>query len=166
LAHYYVFGKHEPGRTNIWEEFERNRNNYGFARDIVRAEDAPLAVKLLQEGFGSLRGAVGTPQQIADLLTRYEKAGVDAVIFVGQAGRNRHEHICESIELFAREVMPRFAENEAAREKAKGERLAEACDHLDGRAVPAAGSRRCSGPHQRAQQPVRPHRTRPRRPAA
>jgi hypothetical protein len=27
---------------------------------------------------------------------RYEAAGVDQVIFVSQAGRNRHEHICES----------------------------------------------------------------------
>ncbi len=128
LAHYYVFGKHEPGRTNVWQEFGQNRNTYGFARDIVRAEDAPLGVKLLQEGIGSLRGAVGTPEQISDLLARYEKAGVDAVIFVSQAGRNRHEHICEAIELFAREVMPRFSANEEAREKAKRERLSEACD--------------------------------------
>jgi alkanesulfonate monooxygenase SsuD/methylene tetrahydromethanopterin reductase-like flavin-dependent oxidoreductase (luciferase family)/putative sterol carrier protein len=128
LAHYYVFGKHEPGRTNIWEEFQQNRQTYGFARDIIRAEDAPLGVRLLQEGIGSLRGAVGSPPQITDLLARYEKAGVDAVIFVGQAGHNRHEHICESIQLFAREVMPRFAENEEAREKAKRERLAEACE--------------------------------------
>ena len=29
------------------------------------------------------------------------RAGVDQVIFVLQAGKNRHEHICESIELFA-----------------------------------------------------------------
>src|SRR6202167_3002782 len=45
LAHYYVFGKHEPGRTNIWEEFEHNRNTYRFARDIVRAEGVRLVVK-------------------------------------------------------------------------------------------------------------------------
>ena len=33
LAHYYVFGRHQPGRTNLWEEFNRNRNQYGFARE-------------------------------------------------------------------------------------------------------------------------------------
>ena len=137
LAHYYVFGKHEPGRTNVWEEFGQNRNTYGFARDIIRAGDSPLGVRLLQEGIGSLRGAVGTPQQISDLVGRYERAGVDAVIFVGQAGRNRHEHICESIELFAREVMPRFAENEETREKAKRERLAEVCEKALKRRSPA-----------------------------
>src|SRR5436190_11834292 len=42
LAHYYVFGRHQPGRTNLWQEFQQNRNKYGFAREIVRTEDAPL----------------------------------------------------------------------------------------------------------------------------
>ncbi|HVN06374.1 MAG TPA: LLM class flavin-dependent oxidoreductase [Bryobacteraceae bacterium] len=137
LAHYYVFGKHEPAHTNIWEEFLQNRNTYGFARDIVRAGDAPLGVRLLQEGIGSLRGAVGTPRQVGDLLARYEQAGVDAVIFVAQAGRNRHEHICESIELFAREVMPCFAEKEETRGKAKMDRLAAACEQALRRRAPA-----------------------------
>jgi alkanesulfonate monooxygenase SsuD/methylene tetrahydromethanopterin reductase-like flavin-dependent oxidoreductase (luciferase family) len=137
LAHYYVFGRHQPGSTNLWEEFQRNRNQYGFAREIVRPEDAPLGVKLLQHGMGSLRGAVGTPAQIADLVERYERAGVDAVIFVSQAGHNRHEHICESIETFAREVMPRFAEQADAREAAKRARLAEACERALRRRLPA-----------------------------
>ena len=33
---------------------------------------------------------------------------MDQVIFVLQAGPNRHEHICESLELFAQRVMPEF----------------------------------------------------------
>ena len=137
LAHYYVFGRHEPGRTSVWEEFQERRNEYGFAREIVRAEDAPLGVKLLQQGMGSLRGAIGTPAQIAELCARYERAGVDAVIFVSQAGRNRHEHICESFEHFAREVMPGFAARAEAREAEKGARLAEACRRAVARRAPA-----------------------------
>ena len=39
-------------------------------------------------------------------MRRYEAAGVDQVIFVLQAGPNKHEHICESLELFAEQVMP------------------------------------------------------------
>ena len=39
-------------------------------------------MNLLQEGLGSLRGAIGTPEQVRDLLLRYEAAGVDQVIFV------------------------------------------------------------------------------------
>ena len=91
LAHYYVFGEHHPGRTSIWEEFERNRGERGFAREIVTPEQAPLGVKIMQEGLGSLRGAIGTPDQVRDLCRRYEEAGVDQVIFVSQAGKNRHD---------------------------------------------------------------------------
>ena len=41
-----------------------------------------------------------------------------------QGGRNRHEHICESLELFAAEVMPHFKAKEAEREAAKAAELA------------------------------------------
>src|SRR5947208_13737632 len=105
-----------------------NRDRRGFARSIVTPEQAPLGVKLFQEGLGSLRGAIGTPEQVADLVERYERAGVDQVIFVLQAGRNRHEHICESIELFAERVMPRFAERADEADAAKRLRLAAACE--------------------------------------
>src|SRR5881398_1456192 len=30
LAHYYVFGNHRPGATDVWDEFQRNRSNFGF----------------------------------------------------------------------------------------------------------------------------------------
>src|SRR3954451_11926988 len=137
LAHYYVFGEHKPGETNIWDEFEARRDERGFARSIVTPDDAPLGVKLLQQGLGSLRGAVGTPEQVADLCARYEAAGVDQVIFVLQAGQNRHEHICESIELFGERVLPRFAGEADAREREKRERLADACAAALARREPA-----------------------------
>jgi alkanesulfonate monooxygenase SsuD/methylene tetrahydromethanopterin reductase-like flavin-dependent oxidoreductase (luciferase family) len=137
LAYYYAFGEHRPGRSNIWREFTERRGEVGFAREIVTADDAPLGVRLLQEGLGSLRGAIGTPAQIADLIERYQAAGVDQVIFVSQAGTNRHEHICESLELFAEEVMPRFAERAEAREREKAERLAAAVERALARRAPA-----------------------------
>ena len=123
LAHFYGMD-HEAGVTDVWKEFERRRDETGFARRIVAPEQAPLGVKLLQQGLGSLRGAIGDPKQVADLVNRYDAAGVDQVIFVLQAGRNRHEDICESLELFAREVMPPFVENRKEAEAAKADRLA------------------------------------------
>jgi hypothetical protein len=90
----------------------------------VTADDGPLGVKLLQRGLGSLRGAIGTPDQIRDLLSRYEAAGVDQVIFVSQAGHNKHEHIVESLELFAKTVLPHFSDRAEEVEAAKAERLA------------------------------------------
>jgi hypothetical protein len=46
------------------------------------------------------------------------------VIFLQQAGRNKHQHICESLELFAAEVMPGFKAETAEREAKKAAELA------------------------------------------
>ncbi len=137
LGHYYTFGSHRPGRTNIWEEFERNREAYGFARPIAAQTGQVLGAQLFEQGIGSLRGAIGTPDQLRALLRAYAEVGVDQVIFVSQAGNNRHEDICESLELFASEVMPEFHEGEEAREKAKLERLAPAIEAALARREPA-----------------------------
>ena len=137
LAHYYVFGDHRPGVTNVWEEFQAKRADYGFAREIINPDEGQLGVKILQQGLGSLRGAVGTPEQVVDLVQRYVDAGVDQVIFVQQAGPNRHEHICESLELFGKKVLPHFTDGREERETAKRERLAEACERALARREPA-----------------------------
>ncbi|TMD10471.1 MAG: LLM class flavin-dependent oxidoreductase [Chloroflexi bacterium] len=136
LAHYYVFGDHRPARTSVWDEFGSNRRRRGFTREIVNAEDAPLGMKLLERGMGSLRGAIGTPAQVRGLLERYQAAGVNQVILVSQSGRNRHEHICESLELFGREVLPGFAEEADAEDARRRERLAEHCERALARRPP------------------------------
>jgi len=137
LAHYYVFGDHRPGVTNVWDEFQAKRAEYGFAREIINADEGPLGVKILQQGLGSLRGAIGTPEQVVDLVRRYQAAGVDQVIFVQQAGPNRHEHICESLELFGAQVLPHFTDGREEREAAKRERLAPAIERALARRSPA-----------------------------
>ena len=70
------------------------------------------------------RGGIGTPAQLREHLRRYEKAGIEQVIFVQQAGATQHAHICELIETFAAEVMPEFAEREAACAERKRRELA------------------------------------------
>jgi alkanesulfonate monooxygenase SsuD/methylene tetrahydromethanopterin reductase-like flavin-dependent oxidoreductase (luciferase family) len=124
LAHYYVFGRHQPGRTDVWSEYQRRRADQGYDPAAVQAAAANqerLGAKVVQGGIAGLRGCVGTPAQIREYLLRYEEAGVDQLIFVSQAGKNRHEDIMESIELFGREVLPEFKERDekASREKAK-----------------------------------------------
>ena len=141
LAHYYVFGDHRPGRTNIWEEFQAKRATSAASRAASSTPDeAPLGVKIIQQGLGSLRGAIGTPEQIADLVERYEAAGVDQVIFVSQAGKNRHEHICESLELFGAQVMPEL------RRAARGARRGQARAPGDGARARARAARRRRAP--------------------
>ena len=103
LGHHYIFGEHKPGRTDIWANFEKVRDTLPEA--------------------GEQRG-IGTPDQLRAHLRSFADAGVDQVTFIQQGGRNRHDHICESLELFGAEVMPEFKAEEEERERSKMEALA------------------------------------------
>src|SRR5205814_7165631 len=67
---------------------------------------------------------IGTPDDMKAHLKGFQEAGVDQVIFMQQAGRNTHDHICQSLELFASDVMPEFKAEVAARETRKAAELA------------------------------------------
>src|SRR5712691_1454279 len=105
LAHHYVFGKHTPGRTNIWNAFLKVREQLGT------------------EVLGGGVGCIGTPDDLRGTLRTFQDAGVDQTIFIQQGGKNSHDHICEALELFAAEVMPEFTEHEAERERKKRDEL-------------------------------------------
>jgi hypothetical protein len=60
---------------------------------------------------------------VREYLRRYEDAGIDQVIFCSQAGKTQHEHIMETLELFGREILPEFAERDAAAQKEKAARV-------------------------------------------
>ncbi|MBI2765028.1 MAG: LLM class flavin-dependent oxidoreductase [Chloroflexi bacterium] len=106
LGHHYAFGEHQPGRTNIW-------NKYVAVRD-----------RLGTEMMGGGAGGIGTPEEQRAHLREFAEAGVDQTVFIQQGGKNRHEDICESLELFASEVMPEFKEHEQERLRKKDEELA------------------------------------------
>jgi hypothetical protein len=57
-------------------------------------------------------------------LRHFEESGVDQTVFIQQGGRNRHQHICEALELFANDVMPEFRAREIEREARKQDELA------------------------------------------
>ena len=93
-------------------------------RSASRARSSPPTTGRSASGscrraWEACAGRSGPRTRSRDLVERYEASGVDQVIFVSQAGANRHEHICESLELFAAEVLPRFAERAAEREREK-----------------------------------------------
>jgi acyl-CoA synthetase (AMP-forming)/AMP-acid ligase II/alkanesulfonate monooxygenase SsuD/methylene tetrahydromethanopterin reductase-like flavin-dependent oxidoreductase (luciferase family) len=113
LAHYYRFGAHVPGRTNLWEEFQR-------------AEREPMA------GVE----AVGDPDEVRLHFRELEDAGVDQVILLQQGGKAEHEHICESLELLGAEVFPEFRARHAERIARKTEMLTRATERALARVVP------------------------------
>jgi alkanesulfonate monooxygenase SsuD/methylene tetrahydromethanopterin reductase-like flavin-dependent oxidoreductase (luciferase family) len=124
LAHYYIFGEHVPAGTVVWDEFQAKRDQMGYSAEIaVALEREVLGAKIAAGEIEGLRGAIGTPDQIREFLRRYEQAGIDQVIFVMQSGRNRHEDVMSSLELFGREVLPEFAERADEVDRKKDERL-------------------------------------------
>jgi alkanesulfonate monooxygenase SsuD/methylene tetrahydromethanopterin reductase-like flavin-dependent oxidoreductase (luciferase family) len=80
-----------PGTVNLWAEYEkwRQANPEGHARALSG-------------------GLIGSPETIRTRLRKFSTSHVDQIILLNQAGNNTHEHICESLELFAKEVMPEF----------------------------------------------------------
>ena len=120
-----------PRVTSVWDEFQQRRAEHGYDPEavIAAAENQDrLGAKVVESGIGGLRGAVGTPDQIREYLQRYEECGVDQVIFCFQAGKNRHEHIMEALELFGREVLPEFKERDEKLTRDKEQRLAPVVD--------------------------------------
>ncbi|WP_024521076.1 LLM class flavin-dependent oxidoreductase [Bradyrhizobium sp. Tv2a-2] len=103
IAHYAVYGEHRPGRTNLWRRFETIKDD-------------------IKEMPGS--GSIGSPRSVREHLMEYADIGIDQMIFIQQCGLNKHEHICEAIELFAKEVMPALKEGEHERIRRKDEELA------------------------------------------
>jgi alkanesulfonate monooxygenase SsuD/methylene tetrahydromethanopterin reductase-like flavin-dependent oxidoreductase (luciferase family) len=126
LGHYYGFGDHKPGVTNVWEEFRQRRAERGYSPEVeIALRQKQLQARIQSDAgeAGGLRGAVGTPDQLREYLRRFESAGVDQVIFVMQCGTNRHEHIMEAIELFGREILPEFKERDEKLRREKAARL-------------------------------------------
>jgi alkanesulfonate monooxygenase SsuD/methylene tetrahydromethanopterin reductase-like flavin-dependent oxidoreductase (luciferase family) len=105
-----------PGAVNLWDEYEKWK----------RAN--PEALQRALAG-----GLIGSPETLRRKLRRFETSHIDSVILLNQAGKNTHEHICESLELFAREVMPEFHARIAEQDEWKkkvlaGETLLEEID--------------------------------------
>jgi alkanesulfonate monooxygenase SsuD/methylene tetrahydromethanopterin reductase-like flavin-dependent oxidoreductase (luciferase family) len=130
LGHYYGYGDHRPGDTDVWAEFVARRAERGYSPEAASGRGAALQAKPSGEQGSGLRGAIGTPEQVREFVRRYEEAGVDQLIFVLQAGNNRHEDICASLELFGAEVLPEFAEREAAEAPGRERRRAEVAERV------------------------------------
>lgn len=113
LGSLYGFGEHKPGRTNLWQEFQ-----------AVRGPQLQMEDTDFRQALTGGRGGIGTPDDLRAHLKKFEACGVDQVTFIQQAGLNQHAHICESLELFASEVMPEFKERGAEREQRKQRELA------------------------------------------
>jgi alkanesulfonate monooxygenase SsuD/methylene tetrahydromethanopterin reductase-like flavin-dependent oxidoreductase (luciferase family) len=96
-----------PGTVNMWDEYQK-----------WKAANPDAAAQALRGGL------VGSPETLRRKLRKFQTSHVDQIILLNQAGRNSHEHICESLELFAKEVMPEFHADEPAHQAWKAKVMA------------------------------------------
>src|SRR6202040_2986412 len=80
-----------PGTVNMWDEYNK------WKRENPEAQEAALR-----------GGLIGSPETIAKKLRRFRSSHIDQVILLNPAGKYGLEHICDSLDLFAHEVMPEF----------------------------------------------------------
>jgi len=93
LGLYSREGPFEPGTVNFWDRYQEWKQT-------------PAG----QKRSGS--ELIGSPDTIREKLLELETGNVDQVILLNQAGKNTHEDICSSLELFGKEVMPEFQARE------------------------------------------------------
>ena len=109
LGVYSRYGVIEPGTISLWDEYQEWRSQPANAAKVAG-------------------GLVGSPATIREKLRKFESTHIDQVILLNQAGKNTHEHICESLELFATEVMPEFQDREPEHQAWKAKVLARDID--------------------------------------
>lgn len=110
IGQYYVEGAVRPGRQRSWDDFLRVRDS------------------LPELGADNPTSAIGSVEEVRRHVRGLAAAGVDQILLLHQGGRMPHDWNCESLELFAREIMPEFQALELERESAKAERLAPALE--------------------------------------
>ena len=98
LNHYYRGGAHKPGRVNLWERFKVE------VEELKKTEGD----EFVQRQIATSRSGIGSVESVRQRLRDLCDAGIDEVTFIMQMGDNKHEHICEALELFAKEILPEF----------------------------------------------------------
>ena len=89
LRFYSTHGTIDPGSVSLWDEYTKWRKT-------------PKGQQPQNTGL------IGSPDTLRRKLKKFEDSNVDQVILLNQAGNNKHVDIVDSLELFAREVMPEF----------------------------------------------------------
>jgi alkanesulfonate monooxygenase SsuD/methylene tetrahydromethanopterin reductase-like flavin-dependent oxidoreductase (luciferase family) len=97
LSYYGRKGMDSPGQSDLWGHYQEWRKS-DKAKEALR------------------NGLIGSPETIRKRLRLFEDAHVDQLILLNQAGKTSHQDICDSLKMFAEEVMPEFHERHAEHE--------------------------------------------------
>jgi alkanesulfonate monooxygenase SsuD/methylene tetrahydromethanopterin reductase-like flavin-dependent oxidoreductase (luciferase family) len=92
-----------------------------FAGEPISLWQEYLAWKESPSGQTARRNKalIGSPESLRQRLRKWEDTHVDQIILLSQAGMTSHADIMDSLELFAREVMPEFHASDAGHQEWK-----------------------------------------------
>jgi alkanesulfonate monooxygenase SsuD/methylene tetrahydromethanopterin reductase-like flavin-dependent oxidoreductase (luciferase family) len=103
----------QPG-LSLWDRYQEWRET-----DAAKQRDP------------SKLGLIGSPERIRRRLRKMQETHIDQVILLVQTGKTRHEDACESLDIFAREVMPEFHDKDTHHQQWKQSVLAGDIELVD-----------------------------------
>jgi len=105
----FTNGEVHHGRDHLNRMFNERFGAQGAERPVAEAEPQDETQRTLFRA-GRRGNFIGSPDFVRENLRRFEDAHIDIMHFAIQMHERKHEWVMESLELFAKEVMPEFQE--------------------------------------------------------
>jgi alkanesulfonate monooxygenase SsuD/methylene tetrahydromethanopterin reductase-like flavin-dependent oxidoreductase (luciferase family) len=118
----FTNGEVHHGRDHLNREFVRRFGLEGRANVVTETEPDDETQRTLFRA-GRRGNFIGSPEFVRENLRKYEDAHIDIMNFYIQVHERKHEHIMETLELFAKEVMPEFQERHHLHQKWREQQL-------------------------------------------
>ena len=118
----FTNGEVHHGRDHLNREFVRRFGLEGKENVVTETEPDDETQRTLFRA-GRRGNFIGSPDFVRENLRRYEDAHIDIMNFYIQVHERQHEHIMETLEMFAKEVMPEFQERHHLHQKWREQQL-------------------------------------------
>jgi alkanesulfonate monooxygenase SsuD/methylene tetrahydromethanopterin reductase-like flavin-dependent oxidoreductase (luciferase family) len=118
----FTNGEVHHGRDHLNRMFTERFGNEGAERPVREAEPEDETQRTLFRA-GRRGNFIGSPEFVRENLRRFEDAHIDIMHFAIQMHERKHEWVMESLELFAKEVMPEFQDRHEKHQKWREQQL-------------------------------------------
>jgi alkanesulfonate monooxygenase SsuD/methylene tetrahydromethanopterin reductase-like flavin-dependent oxidoreductase (luciferase family) len=118
----FTNGEVHHGRDHLNREFVKRFGLEGRENTVTETEPDDETQRTLFRA-GRRGNFIGSPEFVRENLRKYEEAHIDIMNFYIQVHERRHEHIMETLEMFAKEVMPEFQERHHLHQKWREQQL-------------------------------------------
>jgi alkanesulfonate monooxygenase SsuD/methylene tetrahydromethanopterin reductase-like flavin-dependent oxidoreductase (luciferase family) len=113
----------QHGRDHLAREFVQRFGAEGAERPAVDEAEPEDETQRALFRSGRRGNFIGSADYVRENLRRYEEAHMDIMNFSVQMPYRRHEHVMESLERFAKEVMPEFHDRHAQHQRWRAQQL-------------------------------------------